>query len=123
MASKGKPPLHVVGTTGVGVDKPPPGLGAAGTDLWRRITSAYSIDDEGGRELLFQACAQCDRVAELKARIDCDGPVVVTRAGPREHPLLRAELQGRSFIARTLGRLGLDVEPLRSGPGRPGIWS
>jgi hypothetical protein len=57
-----------------------------------------------------------DRVAAMQ--IDADGEVVATKAGPREHPLLRSELQGRSFIVRTLGRLGVTDEPLKS-MGRP----
>ena len=34
-------------------------------------------------------------------------------------PLLKHELAARAFVVRTLARLGLDLEPVRAGPGRP----
>jgi hypothetical protein len=37
----------------------------------------------------------------------------------RDHPALKHEIANRSFVVRTLTRLGLNVEPVR-GPGRPG---
>lgn len=80
--------------------------------------SEYNIEDSGGREMLLQACAASDRLTEYGAAIDRDGPVVRTKSGSREHPLLKAELATRSFITRTLARLGLDVEPVKS-IGRP----
>ena len=39
--------------------------------------------------------------------------------GIRDHPALKHELANRSFVGKTLVRLGLDVEPVR-GIGRPG---
>jgi hypothetical protein len=54
----------------------------------------------------------------MAAQIDQDGEIVSTKSGPREHPLLRGELQGRSFIVRTLGRLGVTEETLKP-VGRP----
>jgi hypothetical protein len=39
--------------------------------------------------------------------------------GIRDHPALKHELANRSFVSKTLVRLGLDVEPVR-GIGRPG---
>jgi hypothetical protein len=81
-----------------------------------------SIQDAGGRELLVLACQQLDRAEALKAQIDQEGEVVQTRNGPRDHPALRHELQARAFVAKTLLRLGLNVEPLRPVPGRPAGW-
>jgi hypothetical protein len=37
----------------------------------------------------------------------------------RDHPLLKHELSARSFVVRSLHRLGLDIEPTRDGSGRP----
>ena len=39
--------------------------------------------------------------------------------GIKDHPALKHELANRSFVSKTLVRLGLDVEPVR-GIGRPG---
>jgi hypothetical protein len=99
--------------------KPPRTLGEVGLSLWNRITNAYAIEDEGGRELLSQACAAADRAEALRAQIDQDGEVLVIKGVMRDHPALKHEIANRSFVVRTLMRLGLSVEPVR-GPGRPG---
>jgi hypothetical protein len=78
----------------------------------------YAIRDRGGIEILAQLCAAQDRVESLRAAIDQDGETVHTKTGPRAHPALRDELQLRAFICRSLERLGLNIEPIRS-PGRP----
>jgi hypothetical protein len=79
----------------------------------------YHISDAGGMELLLQACAQLDRAEALKATIDRDGAIIQSRSGPKAHPALRAEIAARTFIVKTLGRLGLDIEPLNQRTGRP----
>jgi hypothetical protein len=63
--------------------------------------------------------AWSDRIAEYGEIIAHDGPVVATKHGPKEHPLLKIELANRSFVVRTLARLGLNMEPVK-GMGRPG---
>ena len=80
----------------------------------------YAICDAGGIELLLLACEATDRAASLREAIDRDGELISTRSGLKEHPGLKAELANRAFISRTLQRLGLDVEPVRPGVGRPG---
>ena len=95
----------------------PPGtsprpLGCHGAALWNAITSSYDISDEGGREILAQACAALDRAEALRAQIDADGEILRTKAGLRDHPGLRHELASRAFITRSLARLGLDVEAI-----------
>jgi hypothetical protein len=98
---------------------PPATLGQTGANLWQTIMTEYNIRDSGGREMLRQACEAADRVAEFSAIIKRDGPVVRTKMGPKDHPLLKHEQAARSFIVRSLGgRLGLDVEPVKS-IGRP----
>jgi hypothetical protein len=97
---------------------PPRDLGASGLALWTAIQNEYRIGDAGGIELLLQVAEASDRLAGLRARIEADGEVVVTRSGPKSHPALREELSLRSFICRTLGRLGVTNEPLKP-VGRP----
>ena len=63
------------------------------------MQTEYRIDDAGGIELLAQACAAADRVEALAERINVDGEVVHTRAGPKAHPALRDELAGRAISA------------------------
>ena len=47
-----------------------------------------------------------------------DGEITRTKAVLREHPALKHELSNRSFVVRTLARLGLDVEAVKP-VGRP----
>jgi hypothetical protein len=112
-----KPPLIVVDPTSTGI-APPRKLGPHGMDLWRTIMADYQIEDRGGIELLAQACAALDRVEALAERIEADGEIVHGRQGPRPHPGLQAELAARSFIVRTLERLGLNMEAVKP-IGRP----
>jgi hypothetical protein len=99
---------------------PPRSLGKPGRSLWDRIMREYAIRDAGGIELLLLACEATDRAASLRDQIDRDGELIPTRSGLKEHPGLKAELANRAFVSRTLKRLGLDVEPVRPGVGRPG---
>ena len=68
--------------------------------------------------MLLQICEAADRVQEFSTIISRDGMVVRTKSGPKDHPLLRHELAARSFIIRSLSRLGLDVEQVKT-IGRP----
>ena len=110
-----KPKLKLVDATPATSSSPPSTLGKAGGKLWGSIMSEYDISDAGGLSMLEQACGAMDRVTEYGTAIDRDGPVVRTKHGPKEHPLLKHELAARSFVVRTLARLGLDVEPIKSG--------
>jgi hypothetical protein len=120
------PNLRVMQTAANGT-APPRKLGNHGMALWNRVMSEYDVADSGGRELLAQACLALDRAESLRETIARDGEFVSTRAGGlREHPGLKPELAARAFVVKTLCRLGLHVEPVRSGPGRPGSgvgWS
>jgi hypothetical protein len=87
--------------------------------LWDAVTREYRIEDAGGIELLCQAAQASDRVEALAEQINADGEIVHTRSGPRSHPGLRDEIALRSFIVRTVERLGLNFEAVRSSVGRP----
>jgi hypothetical protein len=113
-----KPPFTLVGPGSTGA-QPPRKLGAAGQALWDAVTSEYDIGDAGGVEILCQAAQAADRVEELAELISRDGAVVQTRSGPKAHPALRDELNGRAFIVRCVERLGLNFEALRPTVGRP----
>ncbi len=91
---------------------PPASLGKAGANLWRAIMAEYDIRDSGGRAMLQEICEAADRIKQFAAIIKRDGPVVHTKQGPKDHPLLRHEMAARSFIVRSLGRLGLTIEPV-----------
>jgi hypothetical protein len=96
-------------------------LGHHGRNLWDRVLSEYDVIDVAGRELLTLACQALDRAEALREAIDRDGELLMSRTGSlREHPGIKPELANRSFVVKTLGKLGLDLEPVRAaGPGRP----
>src|SRR5262249_20176194 len=104
---------------------PPRKLGEAGESLWFRVQSEYRIEDCGGQELLMQICLAQDRAEEVAAIIDADGPRLMTKTGPKSHPLLRDKLQPRAFICRQLARLGITDEVIKpvGHPTRPTSWT
>lgn len=112
-----KPDLSVVNLVRT-VAEPPPELGEHGKQLWSAVMAQYDIVDAGGLETLRQACCACDRAEACRAQIDKDGEMIRTKTGMRSHPLLRDELQNRSFVCKAIKTLGLDLEPIRS-IGRP----
>src|SRR6516165_6003565 len=97
---------------------PPRKLGKSGLDLWNSIQSEFQIADSGGVALLMQACQAADRVQALSDQIDADGLTIRSKAGLRAHPCLRDEIAGRSFIVRTLAKLGVTDESIKP-MGRP----
>ena len=100
--------------------KPSRTLGQAGANLWARITAEYDLSDSGGAELLCLICQSLDRAESLRAQIDREGEIVTTKDGNRrDHPALRHELGNRSFIAKGLAKLGLNLETPVRGVGRP----
>jgi hypothetical protein len=120
MARNSKSIVSLVGADPVRKAPPPPShLGPIGADLWSGILRAYEFDDRGSFEMLAQACASADRAEACRKQIDSDGELIRTKAGVRDHPLLKHELAARAFVCRTLARLGLDLEPVRDGSGRP----
>lgn len=98
---------------------PPRRLGKAGLNLWGRVHAEYSITDAGGVELLCTACQALDRAEACREQIDKDGEMVRFKGGVKENPLLRSELQNRALVMRAISKLGLDVQPLQQGKGRP----
>lgn len=120
MAKATKPALAVIGATPAqSGPEPPAHLGEIGADLWRGIVDQYAFDDPASYETLLQACAAADRAAACAAVIDEDGVLIRTKTGVRDHPLLKHEIAARSFVVRTLARLGLDLEPVHATRGRP----
>ena len=117
-----KPKLELVGSSVTNPTAPHATLGKAGRDQWQSIQSEYGISDSGGLALLQQICAAADEIAECAAIIARDGRMIRGKFGPREHPLLKHELALRAFVCRTLQRLGLNLEPIKS-VGRPRGWS
>jgi hypothetical protein len=118
---KSTPPrLAVIGPPpALEVLPPPPDLDEVGAELWREIAGQYVFDDPGSIEVLRLACLARQRAARCATQITTDGELIRIGKSVRSHPLLRDEATFTALCARLLQRLGLDLEPLRSGPGRP----
>jgi hypothetical protein len=112
------PPLTIVEPTSNPL-APPPNLGSTGASFWQSIMAEYDVGDAGGKALLEQAAFAYERAERLRAEIEADGEIIVTRNGKREHPGLRGELAARAFVVRTLQRLGINLEAVRLTSGRP----
>jgi hypothetical protein len=115
----GKPLLSIVSGSVSTAVAPPATLAAPGAKLWRSVLSQYDIRDAGGLATLEEACVQRDRATEFAAIVARDGSMIRTKSGPKEHPLIRHEREARALMCRLLQRLGLDMEPVRPGAGRP----
>jgi hypothetical protein len=113
------PDLRVIPSAPADHPEPPGELDPVGRALWVEVTHQYAFDDAGSIEILYQACLCRSRAERCRKLIDEQGEMIVTKAGLRSHPLLRDELQNRALCARLIGKLGMDLEPIRSTPGRP----
>ena len=115
-----KPTLKLVASSKPTASPPPAILDKSGRQLWQSIQAQYQIDDSGGYEMLVQICRALDRAEQCATEIERDGPTIPTRGGGmRDHPLIKHELANRSFVLRSLHRLGLDIEPTRASVGCP----
>jgi hypothetical protein len=79
----------------------------------------YVIRDAGGLAILEQACISRDRSTGFAAIIKRDGAMIRTKEAMKEHPLLKHEREERSLESRLLQKLGLNLEALHPGVGRP----
>lgn len=114
-----KPRLTIIDSSNTKPTSAPRTLGKSGAALWNSIQDEYRISDSGGLALLQQLCLAIDRADECAETIDRDGPMIRTKNGLRDHPLLKLELASRAFAVKSLLRLGLDITPPRNSPGRP----
>jgi P27 family predicted phage terminase small subunit len=96
-----------------------PRLSSEATTFRRRVLSEFRLDDSG-QLVLRQACESLDRVREAQRLLATDGLVIRDRWGqPKPHPAAGVEASARLQLLRCLKALGIDLEPLNDGPGRP----
>lgn len=95
-------------------------LSAEAKRLRAAIIREFSIEDAAGRAVLDAAVQAHDRMREAQAAVAADGVVVRDRFGqPKAHPLLTVERDSRAAFLAGIKQLGLDLEPLNPGVGRP----
>jgi P27 family predicted phage terminase small subunit len=96
----------------------PENLTGGAKDLWIEITTAYDLD-VGGLAILKAACECYMRVCQCQEIIAAEGLIQTDPRGKKtEHPATRVERDNKALMARLIGKLGLDLEPLNPGPGR-----
>ena len=101
------------------IPKPPKGLSRDAKAWWRRIVGAWELDD-AALLLLEGALESFDRMREAQAILKAEGLVVKDRFGQqKQHPATLVERDAKSSLLRGIKALGLDLEPLNPGPGRP----
>jgi hypothetical protein len=91
--------------------------------LWDDVQAAYGITDRGGIEILAQVCGAVDVIEALGEGIARDGAIVYGRSGPKAHPAVKDQTALRALVCRGLERLGLNVEAVKPGPGRPSSFA
>ena len=70
--------------------------------------------------ILQQAATALDCAEQYAAIIAQDGPVIQTKSGARDHPLIRHQISARALCCRLLARLGI-VDTPRRPVGRPPV--
>lgn len=103
------------------IPSPPTGMGAAGRRLWRAVLADFELA-EHERSLLDQACRVADVCGQLQAKVDADGPLMLSRLGEmRAHPALVELRQQRQLLARLIVALRVPLgEQEDDGKGRRG---
>ena len=101
-------------------DSAPSHLSPEAQRWFKALVHEYSIDDPAGLLLLMTAFESFDRAQAARRAIEAEG--MVTRGSQRQrraHPLLGVERDARASMLAALKALSLDVEPLKTRPGRP----
>jgi hypothetical protein len=91
-------------------DRPPADLkpGGRGRALWRAVTREYELTP--GEAVVLHEAGRClDRIDELQAVIDRDGPLGVgSRKQSRVNPAVSELRQQQAQLTRLLGQLGAE---------------
>ena len=99
----------------------PKHLSSTAQKIWQEIAEDYQITDCAGQRILQVACEAFDRAQAAREKIDTDGMTITGRDGQiKNHPLVTVERDSRAAFLAGLKALNLDLEPLKSAPGRPG---
>lgn len=102
------------------ITRAPGHLSKEAKKIFKDLSAEYGIDDVAGLRILRVALEAFDRAQAARATIDRDGMTTVDKFGQlKPHPLLASERDSRAAFLSGLKALNLDLEPLKSRPGRP----
>jgi phage terminase small subunit len=83
------------------------------------VLTEYDLPPEA-LAVLALACQSADRYGEARRAIDEHGTTFLDRWGQvKVRPEVLVERDSRQAVARLLKQLGLDLEPIHPGRGRP----
>jgi P27 family predicted phage terminase small subunit len=87
--------------------------------LWRNINADYELD-AASQVILEGSLEAFDRMRQAQEAIKTHGITVLDRfSQQKQAPATLVERDSRTALLRGLKALGLDLEPLQAGPGRP----
>lgn len=97
----------------------PKGLSKEAAAWWREFNEMYEL--EGPALLLLEnALTAFDRMREAQAVLRKEGITIIDRFKQvRQHPCTLIERDAKATMLRQIQALGLDLEPVQDGPGRP----
>lgn len=100
--------------------EPPDYLSEEAAELWNKFQEQHNLVEPQQIEILTRALEAFDRMREAQAILRAEGIVIRDRFDqPKQHPATLIERDNRAAMIAALTKLGLNLEPLRSGPGRP----
>lgn len=86
------------------------GLSAEGQRLFKSLTKAYGIRDEGGRQILLSGVTSLDLARKAETQLAVDGLTVTSRLGETKvHPLAAVARDNRAAWQAALRALNLAV--------------
>jgi len=98
---------------------PPKFLSKESKKLWKEYCSRYDFECHAFK-ILEIALSCYDRVLEARKILNSEGVTCEDRWGVvKQHPAVAIELKYERLMIDSMGKLNLDVEPLRETPGRP----
>jgi hypothetical protein len=92
------------------IPNPPSHLASAGAAFWREVVSDWELESHG-LQILAQAAALLDRIAQARNRIRREGVVVEGKNGKVANPALSIERQSMRVFSQLIGQLKLEDEP------------
>jgi P27 family predicted phage terminase small subunit len=99
--------------------KPPKQLSKEAKAWWRKIVASWELDD-AALLLLESTLEQFDTMRKAQELITTQGLTYVDRFNQiKPNPATVIERDAKQGLLRGIRALGLDLEPLNSGPGRP----
>ena len=102
-----------------GLPPAPKQLSAEAKGWWRKILECWDLDD-AALLILESGLEALDRMRQAQVILAKEGITIEDRFGQaKQHPATLVERDAKATLLRHVKALGIDLEPLHDGPGRP----